>query len=302
MNLKYVLNINFMIKRHLNSYKNITGFLVLLIIIIAIPLTVIIAQRQQEVRQRAAESVTLQFSTNNIELKPGRQTTVGLLLNTDASTSIRGLELLVKINGSNLITVNKYLKSPILDRILPKNSFTYDSSKGEFHFDALNLTKDVSGVENVALFTITFTANQTIGSGSITILSGNIITSAGSSISPNSSTVLFKISTATITPTTGPSLTCKTDEVKTDFGCIPKDPIPFVSKFYKIGLGFIGGVALLFIIYGAYIILTSSGNVYRINDGKSYIYYAIIGLALAIFGFLFIEVIARDILHIPGFG
>ncbi|MEK7502558.1 MAG: hypothetical protein AAB609_03455 [Patescibacteria group bacterium] len=91
------------------------------------------------------------------------------------------------------------------------------------------------------------------------------------------------------------------DGVQTDLGCIPNDPFAFVAKFYGIGLGIIGGVALLFIIYGGYIILTSQGDPNQLNTGKSYIYYAIAGLLLAIFGFVFIQVITVDILHIPGF-
>src|SRR3989338_7666265 len=91
------------------------------------------------------------------------------------------------------------------------------------------------------------------------------------------------------------------DGVSTDLGCVPNDPFAFVAKFYGIGLGLIGGVALLFIIYGGYIILTSQGQPDQLGKGKSYIYYAIAGLLLAIFGYVFIQVIAVDILHIPGF-
>ncbi len=90
-------------------------------------------------------------------------------------------------------------------------------------------------------------------------------------------------------------------EVSTDLGCIPNDPFAFVVKFYGIGLGLIGGVALLIIIYGGYIILTSQGQSDQLGKGKSYIYHAIAGLLLAIFGFVFIQVIAVNILHLPGF-
>lgn len=89
---------------------------------------------------------------------------------------------------------------------------------------------------------------------------------------------------------------------QTDLGCIPDDVPGFVSKFYGIGLGLIGGVALLFILYGGYLILTSQGNPEQLNRGKTNITYAVIGLLLAIFGYVFIEVIAKDILKIPGFG
>jgi hypothetical protein len=98
---------------------------------------------------------------------------------------------------------------------------------------------------------------------------------------------------------------CKTprgvDGTKTEIGCIPKDPGGFAAEYYTYGLGLIGGVALLFIIIGGYIMLTSQGNPLRLQNGKTYIFYAIFGLLLAIFGYVFIEVIAIDILHVPGF-
>lgn len=96
-------------------------------------------------------------------------------------------------------------------------------------------------------------------------------------------------------------MACAENEVLTDLGCIPTDPVGFVAKFYSIGLGLIGGVAVLFIIYGAYLILTSQGNPEQLNKGKTAIFYSIGGLLLAIFGFVFIQVIAVDILKLPMF-
>lgn len=98
------------------------------------------------------------------------------------------------------------------------------------------------------------------------------------------------------------AVSCPVNESPTDLGCIPNDPIGFVSKFYGIGLGLIGGVAILFIIYGGYLILTSRGDPSQLNKGRTNITYAIIGLLLAILGFVFVQVITRDILRIPGFG
>ncbi|GIW61350.1 MAG: hypothetical protein KatS3mg089_0202 [Patescibacteria group bacterium] len=94
---------------------------------------------------------------------------------------------------------------------------------------------------------------------------------------------------------------CPPNETLTEIGCLPTDPIQFIGRFYGIGLSLIGGVSLIFIIIGGYIILTSQGNPDQINVGKSYIFYAILGLLLAIFGFVFIEVVMVDILQIPGF-
>ncbi len=94
---------------------------------------------------------------------------------------------------------------------------------------------------------------------------------------------------------------CAPSEIMTDFGCIPNDPVGFVEKFYGIGLGFIGMVALIFIIVGGYYIMTSQGDPSKLQIGKSYITYSIIGVLLAVFGFVFMQIISGDILQIPGF-
>lgn len=96
-------------------------------------------------------------------------------------------------------------------------------------------------------------------------------------------------------------MTCLVGEVATDLGCVPTDPIGFVEKFYGIGLGFIGMVALLFIVIGGYYIMTSAGNVEHLATGKSFVFYALAGLMLAIFGFVFIQIVTGQILRIPGF-
>lgn len=96
-------------------------------------------------------------------------------------------------------------------------------------------------------------------------------------------------------------MACTNQEVSTDFGCIPQDPVHFVQRFYGIGLGFIGFVAFLFLIIGGYHLLTSQGDPEKVATGKSYIYYSIAGVLLAVFGFVFVQVIAGNILRIPGF-
>lgn len=94
---------------------------------------------------------------------------------------------------------------------------------------------------------------------------------------------------------------CALNEISTDFGCFPNDPAGFVQKFYGVGLGFVGAAALVALMIGGYTMMTSGGNPARVNSGKSWIFYAIGGLLLAIFGYVFIQTIAGDILKIPGF-
>lgn len=94
---------------------------------------------------------------------------------------------------------------------------------------------------------------------------------------------------------------CAINEVATDLGCLPSDPVGFIQRFYGIGLSLIGMVALLFLIYGGYHVMTSGGNPDQLQKGKEYIYYAIAGILLAVFGFVFVEFVAGGILRIPGF-
>jgi hypothetical protein len=84
--------------------------------------------------------------------------------------------------------------------------------------------------------------------------------------------------------------------------CIPTDVGGFVKEYYGYGLGFIGGLSLLFIMWGGYMILTSRGNPAQLNNGKAYIGYAIVSLLLAIFGYVFVQAITVGVLHVPGFG
>ncbi len=94
---------------------------------------------------------------------------------------------------------------------------------------------------------------------------------------------------------------CGANETSTDFGCIPQDPPLFATKLYEIGLGLVGGVALLSIIYGAFLVLSSQGDAQKLSQGKSYIVYALGGLALAVGGYAFYRIIGGNIIKIPGF-
>lgn len=120
---------------------------------------------------------------------------------------------------------------------------------------------------------------------------------------PNKFFSLTVLAAASGSPNTSPTLkgVCP-GGVNTDFGCLSiNDPSLFTAKLYEIGLGFIGGVALLFIVWGGYLILTSQGDIEKLQKGKSYIVSSVIGVVLAISGFAFYQIIAADVLKIPGF-
>ena len=94
---------------------------------------------------------------------------------------------------------------------------------------------------------------------------------------------------------------CDVGYITTDFGCWPNNPIGFVQEFYGVGLAFVAGIAILALIVGGYTIMTSRGDPGRVNIGKSWIFYAIVGLLLAVFGYVFIQVVVVDVLRVPGF-
>ncbi len=99
-----------------------------------------------------------------------------------------------------------------------------------------------------------------------------------------------------------PSPSCNPATHKqTELGCLPTDPVRFSVGLYSVGLGLIGGVGVLFVMYGGYVILSSQGNPEQLRKGKSYIYFAIAGLILAFAGFVLYQTVASKILKIPGF-
>ncbi|MBI2611628.1 hypothetical protein HYW54_02660 [Candidatus Gottesmanbacteria bacterium] len=89
----------------------------------------------------------------------------------------------------------------------------------------------------------------------------------------------------------------------TAVGCVPTDVPNILKKFvWPFGLGMAGGVAFLYFLYGAFLILTSMGNPERINNGKEIMISSISGLLLIIFSIFILQVIGVQILRIPGFG
>lgn len=91
------------------------------------------------------------------------------------------------------------------------------------------------------------------------------------------------------------------NEIATDLGCLPQDSTKFTALIYGWGLGIVGGVAMIYIIYGGYLVLSSKGNDIQLKKGKDYIVGSIAGILLAVLGFTIYQIIAADILKIPNF-
>jgi len=99
-------------------------------------------------------------------------------------------------------------------------------------------------------------------------------------------------------------LSCVTSQkgIWTAIGCVQSDLGTFISqKLLGMGIGLAGLIALLCIIYAAFMIQISSGNPERIKKAQELLTSCIMGLMLIIFSVFILRLIGVDILKIPGF-
>lgn len=75
-----------------------------------------------------------------------------------------------------------------------------------------------------------------------------------------------------------------------------------VQIILNIIFSIVGGIALLSLLYGVFIIMTSQNNPERLNFGKRIVYGAIVGVIFTLSSVFIINLLASGILKIPGFG
>ncbi len=97
----------------------------------------------------------------------------------------------------------------------------------------------------------------------------------------------------------------------TVLGCIKTDLRSFrqegaassvVQVLLNIVFSVVGGVGLLAIIYGSFLILTSQGNIEQLNYGKRVVFGAIVGIIFSVSSVFIINLLASGVLKLPGFG
>jgi hypothetical protein len=88
----------------------------------------------------------------------------------------------------------------------------------------------------------------------------------------------------------------------TAFGCVRTSKEGLIQDFLRIGLGLAGGFVLLSILYGSFLLTTSSGDPKRVQEGQEMISSAVMGLLFVIFSVVILQFIGVSILRIPGFG
>lgn len=103
---------------------------------------------------------------------------------------------------------------------------------------------------------------------------------------------------------TGDNQACTTCQsgggVWTALGCIHWDPQTFVTDFLKLALGVAGGIALLLMVYGSFLISVSAGDPKKSEEGKEIITGTIAGLLFIIFSVILLRLIGVEILNVPG--
>lgn len=88
----------------------------------------------------------------------------------------------------------------------------------------------------------------------------------------------------------------------TGMGCLPLDINTLISGFIlNTGIGLGGGLALLCIIYAAFLMQSSQGNPEKLKKAQEMITSCIMGLMLIIFSVFIMRLIGVNILRIPGF-
>lgn len=70
----------------------------------------------------------------------------------------------------------------------------------------------------------------------------------------------------------------------------------------KIIFRVVGGLAFLYLLYGAFIVATSQANPEKLREGKSIVIGSITGLVFTLLVVFLVNIIAGQALRIPGFG
>lgn len=76
----------------------------------------------------------------------------------------------------------------------------------------------------------------------------------------------------------------------------------FIQQLLNLALGVAGGIAFLLMLFGAFQIMTSSGNPEKMKSGSELITSALTGLLFIIFSIFLLKLIGVEVLDIPGFG
>jgi len=93
------------------------------------------------------------------------------------------------------------------------------------------------------------------------------------------------------------------EEINTALGCIPVgDTQAFTTFLLQWGMGIGGGIALLLIGYGGFMVVSSNGNPQKVQAGKELITAAVAGLLFIIFSAFILRLVGINIFGITQLG
>lgn len=96
---------------------------------------------------------------------------------------------------------------------------------------------------------------------------------------------------------------CTSDQVETAIGCISTKADgggSFFESIIKIATGLGGGLALVLMLYGVFIVTTSAGIPDKLKEGSEIITSAIAGLIFILLSVFLLNLIGINILGLPG--
>ena len=93
---------------------------------------------------------------------------------------------------------------------------------------------------------------------------------------------------------------CPNYQIDTALGCVPVEMSQFIPWLSRYIFGITGGIAFLMMVYGFFLMATSSGDPKAVQGAKETVTSAITGLLVSIFGVFILRLIALNILVIPG--
>lgn len=99
-----------------------------------------------------------------------------------------------------------------------------------------------------------------------------------------------------------PDSTGNPQGVWTAIGCISTKPENMMAHFIRLGVGMGGGISLLMVLIGGFLLTTSQGNPKQQDQAKEMVTSAVIGLLFVLFSVVLLQFIGVTILQIPGFG
>lgn len=149
--------------------------------------------------------------------------------------------------------------------------------------------------------------NRAIGEIEVSFTGGTTCITDSYTTKPNDWNIMTEgmpWQSGTLTAIIPGSLTCPQGDtyINTALGCINTDVASggFLQTILTVSIGLGGGIALLLMLYGTFIVTTSAGIPDKLNQGKEIITSAAIGLVFIILSITLMNLIGVNLLGIPG--